>query len=178
MVGIDLTVIKRYYSWKFKIKLICIVKWNMVHITTDIHTGLIQICRQNTNHRKSVQKHSNPVINQQQRNKITKRTKIMELTQWKREWDHSLGSLSFEHDFCTSTIKLSVICSKWVNSSNNKKTDRHELYFFFKWHQILIVIPKGTNCVSLFVDLFLYSYEIYFIQGLLKKKKEQNIPIL
>jgi hypothetical protein len=30
-------------------------------------------------------------------------------------------------------------------------------------------IPMGTNCAPLLVDLFLYSYEADFIQGLLKK---------
>jgi len=36
---------------------------------------------------------------------------------------------------------------------------------FFK----TIGIPMGTNCVPLLVDLFLYSYEADFTQGLLKK---------
>ena len=30
----------------------------------------------------------------------------------------------------------------------------------------------GTNCVPLLADLFLYSYEADFIQGLLKKEKK------
>ena len=30
-------------------------------------------------------------------------------------------------------------------------------------------IPIGTNCATLLADLFLYSYEADFIQGLLKK---------
>jgi hypothetical protein len=32
-------------------------------------------------------------------------------------------------------------------------------------------IPMGTNCAPLLDDLFLYSYEADFIQGLLKKNK-------
>jgi hypothetical protein len=35
-------------------------------------------------------------------------------------------------------------------------------------------IPLGTNCASLLADLFLYSYEADFIQGLLKKN-EKNL---
>jgi hypothetical protein len=31
----------------------------------------------------------------------------------------------------------------------------------------------GTNCVPLLADLFLYSYEAYFIQGLLKKNEKK-----
>ena len=33
----------------------------------------------------------------------------------------------------------------------------------------------GTNCAPLLADLFLYSYEVNFIQGLLKKK-EKKLP--
>jgi len=35
----------------------------------------------------------------------------------------------------------------------------------------IIGILKRTTCVSLFVDLFLYSYEAEFIQKLIKDKK-------
>jgi hypothetical protein len=35
--------------------------------------------------------------------------------------------------------------------------------------QQTVGIPMGTNCAPLLVDLFLYSYEANFIQGLLKK---------
>ena len=34
-------------------------------------------------------------------------------------------------------------------------------------------IPIGTNCAPLLADLFLYSYEAYFIQGLLKKNEKK-----
>jgi hypothetical protein len=33
-------------------------------------------------------------------------------------------------------------------------------------------IPLGTNCAPLLADLFLYSYEADFIQGLLKKNEK------
>ena len=36
-----------------------------------------------------------------------------------------------------------------------------------------IGIPMGTNCALLLADLFLYSYEADFIQGLLKKNKKK-----
>ena len=39
-------------------------------------------------------------------------------------------------------------------------------------------IPMGTNCAPLLADLFLYSYEADFIQGLLKKKQKEASPIL
>ena len=34
-------------------------------------------------------------------------------------------------------------------------------------------IPMGTNCAPLLADLFLFTYEADFIQGLLKKKPNQ-----
>jgi hypothetical protein len=34
-------------------------------------------------------------------------------------------------------------------------------------------IPMGTNCAPLLADLFLYSYEVDFIQGLLKKNEKK-----
>jgi hypothetical protein len=34
-------------------------------------------------------------------------------------------------------------------------------------------IPMGTNCAPLLADLFFYSYEAYFIQGLLKKNEKK-----
>jgi hypothetical protein len=37
--------------------------------------------------------------------------------------------------------------------------------------QQTVCIPMGTNCAPLLADLFLYSYEADFIQGLLKKYK-------
>jgi hypothetical protein len=34
-------------------------------------------------------------------------------------------------------------------------------------------IPMGTNSATFLVDLFLYSYEAYFIQGLLKNNEKK-----
>ena len=34
-------------------------------------------------------------------------------------------------------------------------------------------IPMATNCAPLLADLFLYSYEADFIQGLLKKNEKE-----
>ena len=39
--------------------------------------------------------------------------------------------------------------------------------------QQTVDIPMGTNCSALLADLFLYSYEEYFIQGLLKKNEKK-----
>jgi hypothetical protein len=36
----------------------------------------------------------------------------------------------------------------------------------------------GTNCAPLLADLFLYSYEADFIQGVPQKKIKEAIPIL
>jgi hypothetical protein len=36
-----------------------------------------------------------------------------------------------------------------------------------------VSIPMGTNCAPLLADLFLYSYEADFIQGLLKKNEKK-----
>jgi hypothetical protein len=38
--------------------------------------------------------------------------------------------------------------------------------------------PMGTNCAPLLADLFLYSYEADFIQGVPKKKLNEASPIL
>ena len=37
--------------------------------------------------------------------------------------------------------------------------------------QQTVGIPMSTNCAPLLYDLFLYSYQAYFIQGLLKKNE-------
>jgi hypothetical protein len=42
----------------------------------------------------------------------------------------------------------------------------------------LVALHMGTNCASLLADLFLYSFEADFIQGLLKKKRKEASPIL
>ena len=39
--------------------------------------------------------------------------------------------------------------------------------------QQTVGIPMGTNCAPLLADLFLYSYEADFIQGLLKKNENK-----
>ena len=39
--------------------------------------------------------------------------------------------------------------------------------------QQTVDISMGTNCAPLLADLFLYSYEADFIQGLFKKKKKK-----
>jgi hypothetical protein len=39
--------------------------------------------------------------------------------------------------------------------------------------QQTVDIPMGSNCAPLLADLFLYSYEADFIQGLLKKNKKK-----
>jgi hypothetical protein len=41
--------------------------------------------------------------------------------------------------------------------------------------QQTVGIPMGTNCCPLLTDKFLYSYEAYFIQGLLKKNEKKLV---
>ena len=43
----------------------------------------------------------------------------------------------------------------------------------FQQFQQTIGIPMGTNCAPLLADLFLYSYESDFLDGLLKQKHKQ-----
>jgi len=43
--------------------------------------------------------------------------------------------------------------------------------------QQTVGIPMGTNCSPLLADLFLYSHEADFIQGLLKKNRKEASPI-
>jgi hypothetical protein len=40
--------------------------------------------------------------------------------------------------------------------------------------QQTVGIHMGTNCALLLADLFLYSYEADFIQGLLKKNEKRH----
>jgi hypothetical protein len=49
------------------------------------------------------------------------------------------------------------------------------IFVIFGGHvfQLTVGIPMGTNCAPLLVDLFLYSYEADFIQGLLKKNEKK-----
>ena len=47
------------------------------------------------------------------------------------------------------------------------------LGFAGKVFQQKIGIPMGTNCAPLLADIFLYSYEAYFIQSLLSTGKKQ-----
>ena len=44
--------------------------------------------------------------------------------------------------------------------------------------QQIVGIPMATNCAPLLADLFLYSYEADFIQGVLKKNEKEAGPIL
>jgi hypothetical protein len=39
----------------------------------------------------------------------------------------------------------------------------------FTMFQQIVDIPMGINCAPLLADLFVYSYEANFIQGLLRK---------
>ena len=49
------------------------------------------------------------------------------------------------------------------------------IFIMFDVHvfQQTVGIPMGTNCAPLLANLFLYSYEAYFIQGLLKKNEKK-----
>ena len=49
------------------------------------------------------------------------------------------------------------------------------IFVMFGGHvfQQTVSIPMGTNCAPLLADLFLYSYEADFIQGLLKKNEKK-----
>ena len=42
----------------------------------------------------------------------------------------------------------------------------------------LFFLPMGTKCASLPADLFLYSNEADFIQGLLYKNRKEASPII
>ena len=49
------------------------------------------------------------------------------------------------------------------------------IFFIFggRVFQQTVGIPMGTNCAPLLADMFLYSYEADFIQGLLKKNEKK-----
>jgi hypothetical protein len=50
-----------------------------------------------------------------------------------------------------------------------------KIYYKLRGHvsQQTVGIPMDTNCAPLLADLFLYSYEADFIQGLLKKNEKK-----
>ena len=56
-----------------------------------------------------------------------------------------------------------------------KSKDSIVVIFGGRVFQQTIGIPMGTNCVPLLTDLFLYSYEADFTQGLLRKT-EKKLP--
>ena len=47
------------------------------------------------------------------------------------------------------------------------------VFFSGRVFQQTVGVPMGTNCVPLFADLFLFSYEADFIQVLLKKNEKK-----
>jgi hypothetical protein len=47
------------------------------------------------------------------------------------------------------------------------------IYLIFFSSFIIMILKIGTNCAPLFADLFFYSYEAYFMQGLLKKNEKK-----
>jgi hypothetical protein len=47
------------------------------------------------------------------------------------------------------------------------------LMFLGRVLQQTVGIPMGTNCAPFLVDVFLYSYETDFVQGLLKKNEKK-----
>ena len=46
-------------------------------------------------------------------------------------------------------------------------------YLIGRVFQQTVGIPMGTNCAPFLADLFLYTYEADFIQGLLKKNEKK-----
>jgi hypothetical protein len=51
--------------------------------------------------------------------------------------------------------------------------DNKFVFFGGRVFQRTVGIPMGTNCAPLLADLFLYSYEVDFMQGLLKKNEKK-----
>ena len=71
-----------------------------------------------------------------------------------------------------------LFCPKKNHSDSTKRfseTDIINIFVFFggRVFQQTVGIPMGTNCAPLLADLFLYSYEAEFIQGLLKKNEKK-----
>jgi hypothetical protein len=77
-----------------------------------------------------------------------------------------------------------LLCEK--NSDSTKKfseidiinmleslIDNVFLMFLGRVLQQTVGIPMGTNCAPFLVDVFLYSYETNFVQGLLKKNEKK-----
>ena len=60
-------------------------------------------------------------------------------------------------------ISLDFICS--MNPLNMLEFLIDNIFVMFGIHvfQQTVGIPMGTNCAPLLADLFLYSYEVYFI---------------
>ena len=81
---------------------------------------------------------------------------------------------------------MSTSCAVRILSDSTKKFSETDIFNMFEFlidnifamfggrvFQQTVGIPIGTNCAPLLADLFLYSYEADFIQGLLKKNEKK-----
>jgi hypothetical protein len=62
------------------------------------------------------------------------------------------------------------------HSDSTKKfseTDIINISVIFGERELTVGIPMSTNCAPLLANLFLYSYEADFIQGLLKRSEKK-----
>jgi hypothetical protein len=63
--------------------------------------------------------------------------------------------------------------NKFVVNQKLEHVDEISFTELFGRIRVVFFIPMGTNCAPLLADLFLYSYEVDFIQGLLKKNEKK-----
>jgi hypothetical protein len=64
---------------------------------------------------------------------------------------------------------------KHLSDDSTKKFSETDIFSMLEFFIDNIGIPMGTNCAPLLADLFYYSYEADFIQGLLKKNETKLV---
>jgi hypothetical protein len=64
---------------------------------------------------------------------------------------------------------------KHHSDDSTKKFSETDIFSMLEFFIDNIGIPMGTNCAPLLADLFYYSYEADFIQGLLKKNETKLV---
>lgn len=107
---------------------------------------------------------------------------------------HQSYNIYFTGQVCSEKKKCSSILfheKKRIDHTNTKilflevikksslRYWHHQDGWVFDWQHICwcvfqVGIPMGINCVSFLADLLLYSYEINFMQGVLKKNKTNH----
>jgi catechol 2,3-dioxygenase-like lactoylglutathione lyase family enzyme len=78
----------------------------------------------------------------------------------------------------TTYVKVLSLIYAWPASMLGFLIDNIYVFFGDQVFQQSVDIPRGTDCVPLLADLFLYSYEAEFVQKLLLDNNKKTIRVL